>query len=80
MDISVEQEGKSVSIDLWPTMTLKQLYDQKTILGDRLEYAYRLQNQIIFGSLQKGLNDIEYFISIKLNEEDKSNNNKNIII
>lgn len=80
MDISIEQEGQSINAEKWSTMTLNQLYKQKTLLNNRLETSYRLQNEIILGSLQKGLNDIKYLISIKLTEEDSTNKNKNIII
>lgn len=77
MDLSEEIEGKTIHQDKWHEMSLFELYDQKTIIVDRISYACSINHPQLINSLQQGLELIEYQITNKLNGSDK--NNKNIL-
>jgi hypothetical protein len=79
MDISTENEDNIINSSDWSKIGLSELYKQKTILGNRMETAYNMKNNVILNSLQRGLSELEYYISIKL-DDNTSNDNKNIIL
>lgn len=66
MNINQVTENKEINSDDWSTLSLTDLYKQKQILYDRLEYAHNSNNEILFNSLQHGLSSIEYYITSKL--------------
>lgn len=68
MDINQVVENKEINSDDWSKLSLTDLYKQKQILYDRLEFVYNLNNEILFNSLQQGLSSIEYHISSKIND------------
>jgi len=59
----------------WQEMPLTKLYDQKRIMGGRVSVAINLQNEAIYTQLQRGMEQLEYFIQLKLvNAEDNKIN------
>lgn len=75
MDISEIPETKIIKVDEWSTMSLIELYEQKQILANRLEFAYNIKNMPMLNSLQHGITSIEYYITNQLNSPDLKQKN-----
>lgn len=75
MLLSDEAPENRILSEEWKIMSLNKLYDQKRILGNRISASIGLQNEVIYNQLQRGMEQIEYYIQLKhLNIEDNKAN------
>jgi len=75
MLLSDETPENRILSEEWKDMPLTKLYDQKRIMGGRVSAAIGLQNEAIYTQLQRGMEQLEYFIQLKhVNSEDNKIN------
>ena len=71
--IDTERDMNQVNSLAWNKMSLSQLYDQKTIMGQRLFTASQLQHPELYAQIERGMKDLDEYIENKMVDSDKRN-------
>jgi len=79
MLLSDEAPENKILSEEWETMQLSKLYDQKRILSSRVSISIELQNEAIYKQLQNGLEKIEYYIQLRLQNPEHTKDNRTLI-
>jgi hypothetical protein len=70
------KEVELVSADLWPSMNINDLMDQRVVLSNRLAIASQYGNPAMINQIQAGLNRLDMILKSKENINYRKSKNK----
>lgn len=60
-----KKEIKNVTAHQWSGMSISQLYEQLSIMSDRLFAAHEMKNPVIIKQIQQGIDNLQRIINSK---------------
>lgn len=63
--------SKDLNAELWGTMSLHDLYEQETLLQDRIDFAVRVGNQPLHEQMLRGMQGLQALIKFRNKGKDE---------